>query len=156
MSEQAKPQWELQYAGIGSSAGTIYDFAGFGITRGCFAFGSPTRYLPLSPGAAAALRPEAARVDWDRALERSTLAFDDVSYNFVTTNCHAYVQWVLESVALGGPQRWGTVKLVRLRSLAHSRTRAGLLASRCLRVLLGSSSMPWVSGVCGMGRWALM
>jgi hypothetical protein len=108
----------LTNAGICSSNGTIYDFAGFGVTKGSFAFGNPTKYLQLNPEAATVLRgvsgsEDSLPKDWDLVLDRSAAVFEAVHYNFVTTNCHAFVQYFLQTLAFSNSQWWGAVKLVR-------------------------------------------
>jgi hypothetical protein len=50
--------------------------------------------------------------DWDLVLERSAVVFEAVHYNFVTTNCHAFVQYFLQTLAFSNSQWWGAVKLV--------------------------------------------
>jgi hypothetical protein len=95
----------------------IYDFAGFGVTQGKFAFGDPTRYLPLDAEAATSFRgPSGAEgalaSQWDSLLDRSAAKFEAVGYNFVTTNCHSFVQYFLRAALYSNSRWWGTVKLV--------------------------------------------
>jgi hypothetical protein len=106
-------------AGVCSSVGTIYDFAAFGVTRGNFAFGHPTRFLQLDWQAADSIAGGSAE-RWDRSLEQAAAVFDPMSYSLLANNCHDFCQYFLEHVRLGGSRSWPPIRLVRISPLSSS------------------------------------
>jgi hypothetical protein len=104
----------MRCAGVGSSLGAIYDFAGAGVNVGDFTFGLATKYVQLRPDAATALKPLPDLASaWDRALAYSEAVFDDRPYSFFQYNCHQFVRHFLENIRFGGRASWNIVFLVR-------------------------------------------
>jgi hypothetical protein len=61
--------------GITNSEGVIFDFAGpYTISRDDMAFGSPTRYLTLSPSAT-------QKADWDTAVGQGCAIYEQRMHN---------------------------------------------------------------------------
>ena len=103
-------------AGITSSQGITYDFAGFGVSRGHFAFGQPTRYIPLAPSAARGLDPGGDKAAaWDHALSCAAQEYDNEVYTLFGSNCHTFVQHFLHQVDMPSALGWSPLYLVRIR-----------------------------------------
>lgn len=101
-----------------SSRGTTYDFAGFGVSRGRFAFGKPTRYIPLAPHAAETIKHSSnVAAAWDAALEAAACEYDQEAYTLLGSNCHTFVQDFLRSVGMPNALGWSPVYLVRYQPL---------------------------------------
>jgi hypothetical protein len=94
--------------GICNSEGIIYDFAGpYFVSRDEFAFGKPTRYIPLDPtllssSSSADRDSEATAAAWDSALDTAVTLYRTQMYNFFTNNCHSFCATALSYMSYRG------------------------------------------------------
>lgn len=95
----------IGHTGIGSSDGTIYDFAGpYTIGKGRFAFGSPTKYLILDPS-------KCRDTSWDRGVEEGCTIYSQRMHNICCDNCHSHVATCLNIMGYDNRRNYGMIDI---------------------------------------------
>jgi len=95
----------IGHMGITNSEGIIFDFAGpYSINRDDFAFGSPTRYLQLSPN-------KAQQKAWDSSVAEGCAIYETRMHNLFCDNCHSHVARCLNAMEFDGKTNWNMVVL---------------------------------------------
>jgi len=94
----------IGHMGICNSEGKVFDFAGpYFIGEDDMAFGSPTRYLPLTP-------PGDAQ-EWDQAVAIGCKVYSKRMHNLCCDNCHSHVARVLNAMGYKGFKQWNMIIL---------------------------------------------
>jgi hypothetical protein len=103
----------IGHLGIVTSDGKINDFGGpYFVNRhnSRTAFGAVTKYWPIS---ARELSTDRITVEaWDRAIEESSCAYDEMMHNLICNNCHSHVARALNNLRFKQVTYWNTVVLI--------------------------------------------
>ena len=95
----------IGHTGIGNSSGIIHDFASsFFVSVDDFAFGKPTKYIPLK-------LTEQEKYDWDRAILKGDNRYSMEEHNIFINNCHSHVAYVLNQLNYKGRNNYNMVSI---------------------------------------------
>jgi hypothetical protein len=108
----------IGHMGICDSEGVIWDFAGpYTINRDDMAFGSPTRYLQLSPSQVKAAlsggskdKDETTQI-WDKSVQTSNCHYSKRMHNICCQNCHHHTARALGTMKYKGVSKWSQFTL---------------------------------------------
>ena len=93
----------IGHVGIATSSGVIHDFAGsFFVNVDDFAFGKPTKYIPLD-------LTEKEKYEYDRAIEKGDNKYNMEEHNLCINNCHSHVAYVLNQFKYKGKSNYTMV-----------------------------------------------
>ncbi len=93
----------IGHVGIATSRGVIHDFAGSCfVSVDDFAFGKPTKYIPLDLN-------EQEKYEYDRAIEKGDNKYNMEDHNLCINNCHSHVAYVLNQFKYKGKSNYTMV-----------------------------------------------